>query len=522
MSHHPVNKPGVCTKCSKNSAAKTCKYRFCGACCIGPCARHGILRPDNDRLTGHKRRSGQHSNMPPAARPRLDPGTYGACSRCRGRMVEANGEYGSYWWCRECDSTRALSAHLKDIAAAQPVLCVAQRGDLGKLTMMQLREHCVHHKLPVSGLKPELIARLMRKLCPEAASTAVAVASAQAATDPVAKLKRRITKAMGKFRLVAPIRAELVRRGLSSQGLKSELQARLEQAFRVEFSSVNQKASTHVNIEGDSDEDEDDTGKQQNESGSSGPESFSGKTDSPETRSIRDPPCSSLELQEDDVRHDACESPPLTVDAAHKLETKARMEALRTVAHLRRELEKQGQSTSGTKAVLQIRLSEYLQSALLRGDIQPRKIFGGKLQEREHDTSHPKAAKDLINKEGTARNALMENIRDQLISRRPPSIYPQGLTPEDVYGHGVHFIYELFKQHPGCGPVAERKPRDDVAALTPALLSRESPTPQALLQFGLRPQQLSRQTGERGRAGAAAAGSFTADSAVAEISWWTG
>eukprot|EP00854_Cymbomonas_tetramitiformis_P015924 gene15924-18880_t len=286
--------------------------------------------------------------------------------------------YGGYenLFMHECDSTRALSAHLKDIAAAQPVLCVAQRGDLGKLTMMQLREHCVHHKLPVSGLKPELIARLMRKLCPEAASTAVAVASAQAATDPVAKLKRRITKAMGKFRLVAPIRAELVRRGLSSQGLKSELQARLEQAFRVEFSSVNQKASTHVNIEGDSDEDEDDTGKQQNESGSSGPESFSGKTDSPETRSIRDPPCSSLELQEDDVRHDACESPPLTVDAAHKLETKARMEALRTVAHLRRELEKQGQSTSGTKAVLQ-------------------------------------AAKDLINKEGTARNALMENIRDQ-------------------------------------------------------------------------------------------------------------
>ncbi|KAK3272821.1 hypothetical protein CYMTET_18901 [Cymbomonas tetramitiformis] len=136
----------------------------------------------------------------------------------------------------------------------------------------------------------------------------------------MAKPERRITKAMLKFRLVAPIRAELVRRGLWPQGLlKSEIadcvmhdfvpQARLEQAFRVEFSSADdQKASTRVNIEGDGDEDEDDTGNHENESGSSGPESFSGNADSPQTRSIRDLPCSTPEIDEGTTAHRGSES----------------------------------------------------------------------------------------------------------------------------------------------------------------------------------------------------------------------
>ncbi|KAK3241809.1 hypothetical protein CYMTET_48458 [Cymbomonas tetramitiformis] len=154
----------------------------------------------------------------------------GTCCRCRTKMDPLEDEFGSYWFCSAgCESVVSTAEHLRAVLMELPALTVAQRGHLSKLPKDILRLHCFKQGLRESELtKVELVAQLMRKLCPEAAATVTAVADAEAATRPVAKLERRIAKRRHGKEL-----QELKKR-LNSYGIKVTPFPRSEVTFSAE------------------------------------------------------------------------------------------------------------------------------------------------------------------------------------------------------------------------------------------------------------------------------------------------
>jgi hypothetical protein len=75
--------------------------------------------------------------------------------------------------------------------AERPVREVAELGRLDVMCVAQLTSHCIelaiynkHPKLT----KPELIARMMSKLCPFASATAAAVAAGEVSVIPLPQL----------------------------------------------------------------------------------------------------------------------------------------------------------------------------------------------------------------------------------------------------------------------------------------------------------------------------------------------
>lgn len=78
-----------------------------------------------------------------------------------------------------CNFRRSVDAHVKDIAAKQPVKKLAERGKLKLLSLTTLKQHCIELKLPVTGVKPALIARIMQSLCPATNATASALTAAE-------------------------------------------------------------------------------------------------------------------------------------------------------------------------------------------------------------------------------------------------------------------------------------------------------------------------------------------------------
>ena len=113
------------------------------------------------------------------------------------------------------------------------------------LCLSSLKNHCVQLGLRSSGLKAELIARLMSKLQPGTAAADTAEAHAQAIASPSAKNKRRAEATLKKFRLVAEIRAELERRGLATAGLKAVISLRLQDAVYMENGLLDLVAEPH-------------------------------------------------------------------------------------------------------------------------------------------------------------------------------------------------------------------------------------------------------------------------------------
>eukprot|EP00656_Telonema_subtile_P047788 TRINITY_DN5527_c0_g1_i1.p1 TRINITY_DN5527_c0_g1~~TRINITY_DN5527_c0_g1_i1.p1 ORF type:complete len:453 (+),score=78.04 TRINITY_DN5527_c0_g1_i1:1501-2859(+) len=196
---------------------------------------HGQRSTHGGEQFKHKRhRSAQIFADHQQEHAKLSAGTVGACRDCRSEMVMCNGEFGQYYWCRNCGHRRSISAHLKDAAEQQGIREVAERGDLRLLCLPTLKHHCAELGLKVSGLKLELIARLMSQLCPGTDSAIAAEAVAEAVSAPGAKNQRRAESTLRKFRLVAEIRGELARRGLDTQGLKAVLAERLRAAVYAE------------------------------------------------------------------------------------------------------------------------------------------------------------------------------------------------------------------------------------------------------------------------------------------------
>jgi hypothetical protein len=70
-----------------------------------------------------------------------------------------------------CNFRRSVDAHVNDLAAKKPMKKLAEREKLKMQSLTTLKQHCEELKLPVTGVKPVLIERIMQSLWPATDAT---------------------------------------------------------------------------------------------------------------------------------------------------------------------------------------------------------------------------------------------------------------------------------------------------------------------------------------------------------------